>query len=107
MLAQVIGRQHRQIVWRREVADHHVAPGFVVHRELAMPQPVRHRRLDLLAAGGPLDGIARAEIDDAAFAGFVVGQLQLAAHVLAQQPQHRRLRRRRHRRQFVQKDDDQ
>ena len=64
--AQIVGRQHRQIARRREVADHHVAPGFVVHRELAVPQAVRHRRLDLLPAGGPFDGVAGAQVDHAA-----------------------------------------
>ena len=107
MLAEVIRRHDRQIGGSGEVAHHHVAPGLVVHRELAVPQPIRHRRLDVLPARGPFDGVTGAEIHDAAFAGLVIRQLQFAAHVLGEQPQHRRLRRRRDRRQFIEKDDDQ
>ena len=67
-------------------------------------KPVRHRRLDFLSAGRPLDGVAGAQVDDAAFPGFVIRQLQFAAHVFGQQTQHRRLRRRRHRRELIEKD---
>ncbi len=104
--SQVISWQHRQIARSGEVAHHHLAPRLVVHGELAMPQAIRHRRLDLLSARCPFDGVARAQIDDAPFARLVVGQLQLTADVLRQQSQHRRLRRRRHGRQLVEKDDD-
>jgi len=107
VLVQIVGRQHRQIARRREVADHHVAPGFVVHRELAVPQPVRHRRLDLLPAGGPFDGVAGAQVDHAPFPGLVVRQLQLAAHVLGQQAQHGGLRGWRDGGQLVKKDHHQ
>ena len=69
-----------------------------------MPQPIRHRRLDLLSAGGPFDGVAGAQIDDAAFPRLVVRQRELTADVLRQQAQHRRLRRRRHGGELVQKD---
>jgi hypothetical protein len=78
----------------------------VVHRELAVPQPVRHRRLDVLSAGSPLGRIAGAQVHHAAPARLVVRQPQLAADVLGQQPQHRRLRRRRHGGELVQEDDD-
>jgi hypothetical protein len=86
MRVQEVCRHHRQVGGRGKVAHHHVAPRFVVHRELAVPQAIGHRRLDVLSAGRPFDGVAGAEIDDAALAGFVVGQLQLAAHVLGEQP---------------------
>jgi hypothetical protein len=105
VVVQVVDRQDRQVARRREVAHHHVAPRLVVHRELAVPQPVRHRRLDFLSAGGPFDGIARAQIDDAAFPRLVIRQRQLTTDVLRQQAQHRRLRRRRNGRELVQKDD--
>ena len=104
--SQVVGWQHWQIAGSREVAHHHVAPRLVIHRELAVPEAIRHRRLDLLSTCGPLDCVARAHIDDATLARLVVGQLQLTADVLGQESQHRRLRRRRDGRQFVEKDDD-
>src|SRR5262249_17779392 len=75
---QVVGRNDRQVARRGKVADHHLAPRVVVHRELAVPQPVRHRRLDLLPTGRPFDGVAGAEIDDTPLSGLVVRQLELA-----------------------------
>ena len=107
MRVQVVGRQHGQVGWSGEVAHHHLAPRAMVHGELAVPQPVGHWRLDLLSAGRPLDRVAGAQIDHAAFSRFVIRQLQFAAHVLGQQTQHRGLRRRRHGRELVEKDDDQ
>ena len=106
VLLQVVSRQDRQVAGRRKIADHHVGPGFVVHRKFAVPQAIRHRRLDLLSAGRPFDGIAGAEIDDAALSGLVVRQRQLTADVFGQQAQHRRLRRRRYGGQLVEKDHD-
>ena len=106
MLAQVIGRHDGQVGRRGEVAHHHVAPRLVVHRKLAVPQAVRHRRLNLLPAGGPLDGVARAQVHHAALAGLVIRQLDLPADVLGQEPQHRRLRRGRDGGQLVQEDHD-
>ena len=72
-----------------------------------MPQPVRHRRLDFLSAGGPFHRIAGAQIHDAALPRLVVRQPQLTADVLGQQAQHRRLRRRRNGGELVQEDHHQ
>ena len=103
---QVILRQHWQIGRSRKVAHHHVAPRLVIHGELAMPQTIRHRRLDLLSPRCPFNGVACAQIDYAPFARLVIRQLQLTAYVLGQQPQHRCLRRRWNCCELVEKDDD-
>ena len=107
VLTQILGGQDGQVRGRGKIADHHLAPRPVVHRELAVPEAIRHGRLDLLATGRPLNGVARAHVDDAAFARLVIRQLEFATHVLREQPQHRRLSGRRHRGELVEKNDDQ